>query len=463
MFCDGRDNFFGVDCIFVENQKGINIYPIDERDFKLIFRHIRRVEFPLEYKSQVYNYTTINVHRMKSSLYRGFELTANYVIKRIDDTPISIMEITSEAIDSLFSTVKYYYRQRINGKNLSVDLLYDRDVVNTWTINHEGEEIKVSLFYGEVLRGGLTSDTIIHPKLSISFTGTCDTYKIYEIYSIVKFFLQISRYGFNIGKTCVDLISTNGERRASRGYLYDFSTQNSSCTFSEIKYDQIKEYIEPLLQFAANNHTMQIDFFPKNYYDLSNDSYNGLLFASLFAGFERECHINHDLYEKTDDSLFREKKDEIMKFIQEKKAMDDGKNEEFYKGIMDRINQFGTQVGQVRKLLNAYSILAEAFQKSMQNVFFMPSFSISDIPTQDDIQKIAKKIMNFRGKVIHDGEKSTFSDDETPYVRFLEILVYSMILKRVGIPDNGIELIIGVIFNCNYVALEQEIDYKSKE
>ena len=102
MFCDGRDNFFGVDCIFVENQKGINIYPIDERDFKLIFRHIRRVEFPLEYKSQVYNYTTINVHRMKSSLYRGFELTANYVIKRIDDTPISIMEITSEAIDSLF-------------------------------------------------------------------------------------------------------------------------------------------------------------------------------------------------------------------------------------------------------------------------------------------------------------------------------------------------------------------------
>jgi len=74
--------------------------------------------------------------------------------------------------------------------------------------------------------------------------------------------------------------------------------------------------------------------------------------------------------------------------------------------------------------------------------------------------KISKTIMRFRGKVIHDGEKNTFSDDETPYVRFLEILVYSMILKRVGIPDKEIELIIGVIFHCNYVAMENKTDYR---
>ena len=77
-------------------------------------------------------------------------------------------------------------------------------------------------------------------------------------------------------------------------------------------------------------------------------------------------------------------------------------------------------------------------------------------PLTQYINKIAKTIIRFRGKVIHDGEKSTFSDEETPYVRFLEILVYSMILKRVGIPDKGIELITGVIFHCNYAAMEQK-------
>jgi hypothetical protein len=238
--------------------------------------------------------------------------------------------------------------------------------------------------------------------------------------------------------------------------LFDYSTHDSGCTYSEIKYDQIKEYIRPLLQFAADHHTMQIEFFPKDYQGVSNDSYTGLLFASLFAGFERECHSNPDLYEKADDSSFREIKADIIEFIQKKKAEDAGKNREFYNGIEERVKQYGTQIGQMRKILTAYDCLSAALQNSMQNIFFLPSFSIDGTPTQDDIKKIADRIMAFRGKVIHEGDKSIFSDDEMPYVRFLEILAYSMLLKRVGIPDKGIELIIGVIFHCNYVAMETD-------
>lgn len=57
MYCNGRNTFFGVDCIFVENQIGINIYPIDDKDIKQIFRYIRSVDFPLEYDSHVYHCT----------------------------------------------------------------------------------------------------------------------------------------------------------------------------------------------------------------------------------------------------------------------------------------------------------------------------------------------------------------------------------------------------------------------
>ena len=456
MYCNGRDTFFGVDCIFVENQMGMNIYPIDERGIKQILRYIGREDFHLKFKSEIYNSTTFCIHKMKHSLGRGFELITNYVVKRIDDTPISIMEITSEAIDSLFSTVMYYYHKKTNGNNVSVNLLYDRDIVDTWTIKHKDKEIAVSLFYGEVLNRGISSDTKIHPKLSISFPSTCDAQELFEIYSIIRFFLQTSRYGFDIGKTSIELFSMDGTAKTSRGLLLDYSTHDSGCTYSEIMYDQIKEYIRPLLQFAADHHTMQIEFFPKDYQGVSNDSYTGLLFASLFAGFERECHSNPDLYEKADDSSFREIKADIIEFIQKKKAEDAGKNREFYNGIEERVKQYGTQIGQMRKILTAYDCLSAALQNSMQNIFFLPSFSIDGTPTQDDIKKIADRIMAFRGKVIHEGDKSIFSDDETPYVRFLEILVYSMLLKRVGIPDKGIELIIGVIFHCNYVAMETD-------
>lgn len=454
MFCDGRDTFFGVDCIFVENQMGINLYPIDENDIRKILRYIRSVDFSLNYKSHIDKYTTINVHRMKSTLYRGFELTANYVVKRIDDTPISMMEITGEAIDSLFSTVKHYYRQRVSGIKISTDLLYGRDVVDTWAMNYHGKKIYVSLFYGEVLYGGITSDAKIHPKLSVTFPKSTNVEEIFEIYSIIKFFLQISRYGFNIGKTRVDLYD---ERKSHHGFLFDYSIQELECTYSEIKHHHIKEYIEPLLQFAVDHHGMQIDFFPKNFHGLFNDSYNGLLFASLYAGFERECHSNKDLYENADDSSFREKKDEIIMFIQKKKTENAVDCEWFYRGIEERVNQFGTQIGQEKRIIKAYDTLSEALQSSIHNIFFMPSFGISETPKPEDIKKIAKTILGFRGKVLHEGDKSTFTDDETPYVRFLEILVYAMILKRAGIPDKGIELIIGVIFDCNYAAVKTEL------
>ena len=377
MFCDGRDTFFGVDCIFVENQLGINLYPIDENDIGKIYMHLKGADFSVNYGSGIDKYTTINVHRVNSSFGREFQLKANYVIKRIEDTPITNMEITSEAIDSLFSTVKHYYQQRRNGKNLNIDLLYDRDVVDTWLFKHRDKNITVSLFYGEVLYGGIMSDTKIHPKLFVSFPKTTDVEEVYEIYSIIKFFLQISRYGSNIGKTKVDLYS---EKNSHLGFLFDYSIQDFECTYSEIKYNQIKEYMGLLLQFAADHHTMQIDFFPKGYHGLLNDSYNGLLFASLFAGFERECHCKHDLYEKADDSPFRDKKDEIIEFIQSKKTEDNGDNEWFYNSIEERINQFGTQIGQEKKLIKAYSILAEALQSSMQNLFFLPFFRIIDVP-----------------------------------------------------------------------------------
>ena len=460
MFCDGRDTFFGVDCIFVENQVGMNIYPIDENDIGKIYRHTMSVDFSINYRSGVDKNTTINVHRMNSSFGREFELKANYVIKRIEDTPISMMEITSEAIDSLFSTVKYYYQQRVSGKETNADLLYGRDVVDTWKINHHGKEINVSLFYGEVLHRGIASDTKIHPKLSVAFPKTTNAEELYEIYSIIRFFLQISRYGFNIGKTRVDLYD---ERKSHQGFLFDYSIQELECTYSEMKHGHIKEYTGSLLQFAADHHGMQINFFPKDYHGLFNDSYNGLLFASIYAGFERECHAKKELYEDADDSLFRDKKDEIIEFIQKKKAENDGNNEWFYNGIEERVSQFGTQIGQEKRIVNAYEVLSKALNSSMQHIFFMPSFRITSSPHPEDVKRIAKTISGFRGKVLHDGEKSTFSDDEAPYVHFLEILVYSMILKRAGIPDERIELIIGVIFHCNYVAMETEFGHKSKE
>ncbi len=443
MFFNDRDSFWGIDCIYVETQNGLKLYPINLNDIGKLLQHTFNLDYNIRYKNFFNYYTDMSVHNIQHIYLREFELCANYKIVRYDNTPVSMMEITGEAIDSLFNAMDYYYYHRNDNKEAKVNLLYDQDIVDKWKINNQEKEIIISLYYGEVLNSGNRSDAKIHPKLLISFSETNNANEIYEIYSIVKFFLQVVRYGFNIGNTQVYLFANKGTKKCKLGELIDFSIKDHDCAFSLVKYAHIRKHINSLLQFAADNHTMQIDFFPNEFRSIRNDPYNGMLFASIFAGFERECHNDKDMYEKVDDSHIRQKKQEIIDLIHRHKDEDED-NKWFYSGIEERINQFGTQMGQERRIINAYQVLSNALCRFMNHVFFTPLTGF-DNPAPD-IKEIAKSLSRYRGKVIHDGEKTTFSIDEIPYVHFLEILVYSMILKRASLPDKEIETLVGVVF-----------------
>lgn len=453
MYFDGRDTFWGIDCIFIGNSDGMDIYPINNHERLSLISHIKEIDVSLPFHCEMFHNSIINVHRIGHASTNGYKLFANYIINRLNTAPISVIEITADAIDSLFSPVRYFLQQKKQGKELTTNLLYNAEKADTWSIIHKDQKIDISLLYGEILIKGSASDMKIHPKIRISFKETDCAEDIYEIYKIIKLFLQISRYGLNIGKPHVDLYASIGGSISHQGYLFDYNQSEPKCTYSDMIYPFIKNNIGSLLQFASDNQTLLIDFFPNKYFDISGKGCDSQLFASLFAAFERECHENEDLYIKTDDSQIREKKDELIKYIKSERV----KNSEFswfYQGIEERINQFGTQIGQCRKITNAYNTLSESLQESMQQVFFYSNIKIQQYPTKKEINKIADEIMQLRGKVLHDGTKNSFSNEEIPYVRFLEILVYSMMLKRADIPNKSIESIIGVIFHCNTIAIE---------
>ena len=180
------------------------------------------------------------------------------------------------------------------------------------------------------------------------------------------------------------------------------------------------------------------------------------MFASLYAGFESECNKNVQLYQPADDSPFREQKNEIIQFIREKRQSDTKDMEKFYQDIETRIYQYGTEVGQSRKIINAYNALSDALQSSMQNIFLTLPDKKADFPNKQEIKKIANFLLNLRGKVIHRYEKNVFSIEEQQYVQFLEILLYSMILKRAGVSNKGIEHMIGSAFSCNFSYMDDE-------
>lgn len=49
-----------------------------------------------------------------------------------------------------------------------------------------------------------------------------------------------------------------------------------------------------------------------------------------------------------------------------------------------------------------------------------------------------------------------FSDVDAQKIRFLEILTYSQLLKRIRLEDPDIERVIGALFGCNYVLFQEK-------
>lgn len=104
-----------------------------------------------------------------------------------------------------------------------------------------------------------------------------------------------------------------------------------------------------------------------------------------------------------------------------------------------RISQLGTQFGQRKKIVNAYKQNNNIFKESMNSIF----------PRGFKIEKVANDLTELRNKIVHSNFHTVFDREEINLIRFLEILTYIMLLKRIGIEDKGIEVLIGVVFGCN--------------
>ena len=86
----------------------------------------------------------------------------------------------------------------------------------------------------------------------------------------------------------------------------------------------------------------------------------------------------------------------------------------------------------------------------------MPEFKLKGSLQEKEIKKIAIFLAGQRGSVAHGGFTSMFSDVDAQKIRFLEILTYAQMLKRVGLGDLDIERIIGAVFYCHYILSQEQ-------
>ena len=97
----------------------------------------------------------------------------------------------------------------------------------------------------------------------------------------------------------------------------------------------------------------------------------------------------------------------------------------------------------------------KAFISSGKYLFVRNRIGSENGFTEKEIAQIASCLVKLRAQVSHEYSLSSFDDLQAEYIHFLEILVYAQMMKRARIDDAGIELLMGIVFHCNYTYMHQ--------
>lgn len=453
MFYGSYAEFDGIDCTLLVEDNYLTLIPKATTPYTKMLSYAAKKNFLFSFTAHGRRKFTAYIEEVEV-FDNAFRLHPIFITQIIVNRPIHSIEITGTAIDDFFSPVFYFFSKQ--QKRPASDMLYSTEVADQWDIQFENTLLKVSLSYGSILSRGTASDLMLHPRLKVQFPSTEDLLFVYRVYQFITRFLCFVRYMPYYGETQVDLIGSDDDHDCLLGYLVDKkAVKTHPRATSSAEYSKMKPYIARLLQFTASNPDLPTAVYPESGLRIQPKDYPEVTFHAIYAAFENECKKQPKLYECADDSKIRGIRQQIVELIKTISAGEADAEKQFLNDAINRIQQLGTQFGQTRRIINAYSRLQSSLAYSLHNLLWRIHPSETEALSESEIKDIAKRLTDLRGRVSHGSHIEMLSEEETQMVRFLEALTYIQMLTRAGLSHEEAEMVCGAVMFCNSLLLDQ--------
>ncbi|WEZ04591.1 HEPN domain-containing protein [Bacillus subtilis] len=164
-------------------------------------------------------------------------------------------------------------------------------------------------------------------------------------------------------------------------------------------------------------------------------------FIMATAGFEWQ----YDLYEDKEideDHQYKEQKEEILKFLNQKIDSNTGKEKRYFKRIRGLVNRNNiTLSDEFEMSLNRYYDILSVFIKRL--------YSIKN-ETEIDLNEIAYRIATYRNEIAHGELQGRENDYLISDLKVVECLYYSMVLDEIGVSAENIKRALNKLFRFNF-------------
>lgn len=443
----GYINYWGHDFIIIDKQECIYLIPRNnDNTVQEVREHLFDRDFIFDYEVNSHFKSKAYIERVQLQLPNIIVLYPKYSFQGICQNEYSYLEISGDVVDDFFNPAREIY------KNPSYIDGYDyisKEISDKWEIDFEGSQITVELFYQNPFTFGLLGDQKIHPILRVRFPETQEFEYIYRVYSVIVRFLKLIRYDNGCGNLKVTLFLMQYGRPVAFGSLYDFTviSQPFNERYFGVNNIAFRQYIGKFLQFAANSSDFSFLHFPSENIRFFGKDFKFYDCISIFSAFESEYKANKNIYGKIDLEAAKSIREKVVGKIKElKKEPLNDEEKKYVEEACSSVYQIRTQFGQKQKIVNAYNSLESALENQVINIFLRERACFNTERWKAEINLITKKITELRNKYIHGDTTVTVNDNESEYIRFLEILTYSMLLKRMGFLDEEISNIVKTLF-----------------
>lgn len=451
---EGFSEFFGIPCVFRMEPRGIRLFPTRKDDYSLREQARGKHDFVFSYSLVGDRNCMAYIEDTECSIDISVLLRPRYIVHLFNTLPINGFEMKGDALDDFFAASSVFYVKRATGNYTVQDYIYQSIVDDNWKIYYEDKPVKITLSYGDILSRGVASDLKLRSKLTVQFPETCDMGYVYRLYSIIILFLQIVRYRREPIKCTVKLFSSGGQHNS--GHLFDWNAQEENTRyFSQCNYVMWKPFMKDILQFCANNEHLVIRHFPLLNSRFRASDYTPNDMNSLFAAFERECKAEPECFQKADQASIAAVKAEMIIQIEAfKKKENTDAESDFIKTAISNIKRQGTEYGQKTKLIHAFQVMRPVVDISSKRLLLRANIGDSNGFSDRDFEKIANYLNKLRGKTTHENSVNTFTEEDAEYIHFFEIIVYAMLLRRIGVDVKRSQYILGSLFLCNDTLME---------
>lgn len=438
----GYINYWEHDFIVIDENEVIYLVPKNKDDtIQKIRRHFDDRDFIFSYTVNSHLNSIALIDKVQFQYINIIALYPKYCLKGICHDLYSYLEVSGDVIDDFFNPVRYVFRNPDYKKNYNS---ITQEVVEEWIIDFEEAVISVELFFQEPLKHGLLGDQKIHTILRIRFPETSDLQYIYKIYSIVVRFMKLVRYNKECGELIVALYT---KRNQQCGRFLDYTTTGLSFHKRDMDVNSVvfHPYIGRFFQFVANMPNYSFLHYPSANIRFYGSDYQFSDCVCIFSAFEAEYKANKEVYGRIDLTPIQDIRSKVKSRIEE--LADEAMNPDeiaYIRKIQSNVSQVYTQFSLKQKITNAYKCLEDVMFHNISAIFFR-TIKHSD-KSKYDINTISSKISDLRNKYSHGDTIATLADDESEYIRFLEILIYAMLLKRMKFLDEEINNIIKSIF-----------------